>query len=43
VSALDSVATLTVRAWAPDEIAAERLASELRLRAHSRLRAEGFV
>jgi small conductance mechanosensitive channel len=42
VSALDSVATVTVRAWAPDEVAAERLASELRLRAHSRLRAEGL-
>lgn len=41
VSALDTVATVTVRAWAPDEVAAERLASELRLRAHSRLRAEG--
>jgi small conductance mechanosensitive channel len=43
VSALDSAATVTVRAWAPDEIAAERLASELRLRAHSRLRAEGLL
>jgi small conductance mechanosensitive channel len=43
VSALDGVATLTVRAWAPDEVAAERLASELRLRTHSRLRAEGLM
>jgi small conductance mechanosensitive channel len=42
VSSLDTVATVTVRAWAPDELAAERLASELRLRAHSRLRAEGL-
>jgi small conductance mechanosensitive channel len=43
VSSLDTVATVTVRAWAPDELAAERLASELRLRAHSRLRAEGLL
>ena len=43
VSSLDTVATVTVRAWAPDELAAERLASELRLRVHSRLRAEGLV
>jgi small conductance mechanosensitive channel len=41
VSGLDGAATVTVRVWAPDEVAAERLASELRLRAHSRLRAEG--
>jgi small conductance mechanosensitive channel len=41
VSSLNGAATLTVRAWAPDEVAAERLASELRLRAQSRLRAEG--
>jgi small-conductance mechanosensitive channel len=34
-------ATITVRAWAPDEAAAVRLASELRLRAHSSLRAHG--
>jgi small-conductance mechanosensitive channel len=43
VTGLEGVATLTVRAWAPDEVAAERLASELRLRAHSRLRAEGLL
>jgi small conductance mechanosensitive channel len=43
VSSLDTVATVTVRAWAPDELAAERLASELRLRVHSRLRAEGLL
>jgi small conductance mechanosensitive channel len=42
VTGLDTAATVTVRAWAPDEVAAERLASELRLRAHSRLRAEGM-
>jgi small conductance mechanosensitive channel len=41
ITGLDTVATVTVRAWAPDERAAERLASDLRLRAHSRLRAEG--
>jgi len=41
VSGLNGAATLTVRVWAPDEVAAERLASELRLRVHSRLRAEG--
>jgi small conductance mechanosensitive channel len=43
VSGLDGAATLTVRAWAPDEVAAEQLASELRLRAHARLRAEGVL
>jgi small-conductance mechanosensitive channel len=41
ITGLDTVATVTVRAWAPDELAAERLASDLLLRAHSRLRAEG--
>jgi small-conductance mechanosensitive channel len=41
VSALEGNATVTVRAWAsgPDE--ADRLAGELRLRAHERLRAAG--
>jgi small conductance mechanosensitive channel len=43
VTGLDTVATVALRAWAPDELAAERLASELRLRAHSRLRAEGVL
>jgi small conductance mechanosensitive channel len=43
VTGLEGAATLTVRAWAPDDTAAERLASELRLRAHSRLRAEGLI
>jgi small conductance mechanosensitive channel len=38
VSALAGEATVTMRAWAPDERAAERLAGELRLRAHARLR-----
>ena len=43
VTGLEGAATLTVRAWAPDEIAAERLAGELRLRTHARLRAEGLL
>jgi small-conductance mechanosensitive channel len=43
VSSLNGSATLTVRAWAPDAAAAERLASDLRLRVHARLRAEGLV
>jgi small conductance mechanosensitive channel len=43
VTSLEGAATLTVRAWAPDDTAAERLASELRLRAHSRLEAEGLL
>lgn len=34
-------ATITVRAWAPDEEAAARLAAELRLRAQTTLRANG--
>jgi small-conductance mechanosensitive channel len=41
VSSLEGTATLTVRAAAPDEVAAERLEHELRLRAHRRLRALG--
>jgi small conductance mechanosensitive channel len=43
VSSLEGAATLTVRALAPDDTSAERLASELRLRAHARLRAEGVL
>jgi small-conductance mechanosensitive channel len=42
VSALDGEATLTVRADAPDVAAAERIAAELRLRVHERLRAAGI-
>ena len=38
---LDGTATVTLRAVAPDEAAAERLEQELRLRAHRRLRALG--
>jgi small-conductance mechanosensitive channel len=41
VSALESSATVTLRAAAADEDAAEQLAGDLRLRAHRRLRALG--
>lgn len=41
VSDLAATATVTVRAWAPDEAAAERLESDLRLRCQERLRAIG--
>jgi small conductance mechanosensitive channel len=43
VTGLEDAATVTLRAWAPDEEAADRLASELRLRAHSRLHSEGLL
>jgi small conductance mechanosensitive channel len=42
VSGLDGSATVTLRAWAPDADEAERLAAELRLRAHERLRDAGM-
>jgi small conductance mechanosensitive channel len=42
LTGLDGNATVTVRAGAPDAAAALRLESELRLRAHSRLRALGI-
>ena len=41
VSGLDENATLTLRAWAPDAEAAERLEADLRLRVHERLRDAG--
>jgi small-conductance mechanosensitive channel len=41
VSGLDGNATVTIRAAAHDEDAAQRLESELRIRAHERLRALG--
>ncbi len=41
ISSLDGTATLTMRAAAVDEGAAQRLEQELRLRAHRRLRALG--
>ena len=43
VTGLEGAATLMLRAWAQDETSVERLESELRLRAHSRLRAEGIL
>ncbi len=43
VSDIAGNATLTVRAPAPDEGAAERLESGLRLRIHDRLRADGVL
>jgi small-conductance mechanosensitive channel len=41
VTALADEATVALRVWAPDDRAAERLESELRVRAHARLRAAG--
>ena len=43
VTGLDGSATVTLRSWAPDAAAAERLASDLRVRAHARLRAAGAL
>jgi small-conductance mechanosensitive channel len=42
VSALDGSATVTVRAWALSEVAADRLEADLRLRAHAALRERGI-
>ena len=42
VSALDGSAAITVRAWAPDDAAAERLEGELRLQVHEVLRGRGL-
>jgi small-conductance mechanosensitive channel len=39
----DTVATVTLRAWAPDQPSAEVLEGDLRLRAHERLRAAGVL
>jgi small conductance mechanosensitive channel len=41
VSELDDHAHLTLSVWAPDERSAERLESDLRLKAHARLREAG--
>ena len=41
VTGLDGDAVVTLRAWADDEASARRLESELRLRAHGRLRKAG--
>jgi small conductance mechanosensitive channel len=43
VTALDGTATVTVRAPAPDALAADRLASDLRIRSHARLREAGVL
>jgi small conductance mechanosensitive channel len=41
VTGIGDTATVTVREWTPDAAAADRVASDLRLRAHERLRAAG--
>jgi small conductance mechanosensitive channel len=41
VTGMDGNATVTVRSWTPDPASADRVASDLRLRAHERLRAAG--
>jgi small-conductance mechanosensitive channel len=41
VTALDGDAVVTLRSWAEDEAAARRLESDLRVRAHARLREAG--
>jgi hypothetical protein len=41
VSDIDDRAHFTLSVWASDEPAAEKLASELRLKAHARLREAG--
>ena len=43
VTSLEGAATIAVRARAADEVAAERLESDLRLRVHDRLRAAGML
>jgi small-conductance mechanosensitive channel len=41
VTSLADTATVTLRTWAPDATTAERVASDVRVRAQARLRAEG--
>ena len=41
VTGIEGNATVTVREWTPDAATADRVASDLRLRAHERLRAAG--
>ena len=41
VTGIEGNATVTVREWTPDAAVADRVASDLRLRAHERLRAAG--
>jgi len=43
VTSLEDAATLTLRIWAPNATAAERVASDVRVRAQARLRAEGVL
>jgi small conductance mechanosensitive channel len=43
VTSLEGAATLIVRTWAPNATAAEQVASDVRLRAQARLRAEGVL
>jgi small-conductance mechanosensitive channel len=43
VSALNEKATVTVRSWAPSALVAEELESDMRVRVHARLRAEGLL
>jgi len=42
VTGIEGNATVTVREWTPDAAGADRVASDLRLRAHERLRAAGM-
>ena len=41
VTGLDGNATVTLRTWTPDPAGADQVASDLRLRAHERLREAG--
>jgi small conductance mechanosensitive channel len=43
VTSLEDAATLTLRVWAPNATAAERVASDVRVRAQARLRVEGVL
>jgi hypothetical protein len=43
VTSLTDAATVTLRTWAPDATTAERVASDVRVRAQARLRAEGVL
>jgi small conductance mechanosensitive channel len=43
VSALNEKATVIVRSWAPSAVVAEELESDMRVRVHARLRAEGVL
>src|SRR2546421_8635067 len=43
ITGIEGSATVTVREWTPDAATADRVASELRLRAHERRRAAGGV